>query len=88
MFEKLTTELTSKMTLDNLKELKSSNPKEYDKTLQAFITATEAATHMLAESKEFRTAFAQIHAEFLKYPESKSIIEQLTQTKQQSTTNN
>jgi len=69
------TEFSARLAIDNLNELKNSDPKEYDETLKAFIAATEVGIQMLKESQEFRKAFAKIHAEFLKYPESKEVIE-------------
>ncbi|MBM7624994.1 hypothetical protein [Sporohalobacter salinus] len=74
MFEKFTTELSAKLALDNLNELKESDPKKYDETVKAFIAATKAGTKILKESPEFRKAFAQIHAEFVKYPEAQEVI--------------
>jgi TRAP-type C4-dicarboxylate transport system substrate-binding protein len=75
MLEKFTTELSAKMTLDNLNKLKESNPEEYDETIKAFIAATEVGINFLKESPEFRKAFAKIHKEFLKYPECREVIE-------------
>ncbi|SKA01008.1 hypothetical protein [Selenihalanaerobacter shriftii] len=75
MFEKFITELSAKLTIDNLNQLKESDPKKYDETLKLFIVAAEVGTKMLKESPKFRKVFAEIHAEFLKYPESKEVIE-------------
>ena len=75
MLEKFMTEFSARLAIDNLNELKNSDPKEYDETLKAFIAATEVGIQMLKESQEFRKAFAKIHAEFLKHPESKEVIE-------------
>lgn len=76
MFEKFMTELSAKMSLDNLNELKNSNPEEYDETLKMFVAATKVGIQFLKESPEFREAFAEIHAEFLKHPECKQVIEE------------
>ncbi|ADL11678.1 hypothetical protein [Acetohalobium arabaticum] len=83
MFEKFTTELSAKIALDNLNELKESDPEEYNKTVKAFIAATEVGIKILKESPEFRQAFAEIHAEFLKYPEAKKVIKKAQETNEE-----
>ncbi len=70
------TEWSLGMVNKSLEEMKESDIEEYDQTLKMFLLATEAATHFLKNDQEFREKFAQIHAEFIKSPESKSVIEE------------
>ena len=51
-------------------------PKNLDKMTELFNNLTELAIHMLKTNQEFRLKFAQIHAEYLKYPESRQVIEE------------
>lgn len=71
----MVTELTSKITIDNLQKIKDDDPQKYDETLKLIITITEVATHILNNSPGFRKAFAEIHKEFLKHPESREVID-------------
>ncbi len=63
------------MVNKRLKEMKEGDIEEYNKTLEMFLLATEAATHFLQESPEFRKKFAKIHSDFIKSPESAEVIE-------------
>ncbi|GAB6100090.1 hypothetical protein JCM16358_19690 [Halanaerocella petrolearia] len=69
-------ELSIGMVNKKLKKMEESEPEKYDESLEMILLLTEIATHFLKESKEFREAFAEIHAEFLKYPESRQVIEE------------
>jgi len=58
-----------------LEVLLKKNPKELDEMTNLINNMTEIAIHLLRESPEFRRQFARIHSEFLKYPESREVIE-------------
>lgn len=64
--------------LSNLpeKELKERHPEKNPHFVKAVVAMTDIAHEMIKESPEFREAFARVHAEFLKYPESRSTIEE------------
>ncbi|AGB42091.1 hypothetical protein Halha_2215 [Halobacteroides halobius DSM 5150] len=76
LFSDKLTELSIGMANEELKEMEASDPEKYDKTLEMIVLMTEIATHFLNESQEFRAAFAKIHAQFLKYPESREVIKE------------
>lgn len=57
-----------------LKELKERHPEKNEHFVKSMIALTDIGTRMLQESPEFRQAFARIHLEFLKYPESKTLL--------------
>jgi hypothetical protein len=52
------------------------NPEKYDNMLQMSLIGLEMGKIFLQESEEFRNSFARLHAEFLKYPESRKVIEE------------
>lgn len=55
--------------------LKNEDPKNLDQITKLFNNLTEVAIHVMRESPEFRSQFARIHAEFLKHPECREVIE-------------
>lgn len=57
-------------------KIRHSDPEKYNSFVQSAVNLTEIGVELLRESPEFREAFARIHNEFLKYPESRSTIEQ------------
>jgi hypothetical protein len=69
-------EMSIGMVSQRLEEMKDGDTAEYDKTLEMLLLMTEVATHFLKENKEFREKFAEIHAEFIKSPESERVIEE------------
>lgn len=66
-------QMSTEMMNEHLEKVKS-DPEKYDKVLQMTLKATELGIVYLRESREFREAFARIHAEFFKYPESREFI--------------
>lgn len=75
MLDELLTEFSSSILTKELNKMKESDPEKYDQTLKMTLAVTEVGIHFLQESPKFRQAFARIHNEFLKCPESKSTIE-------------
>ncbi|WP_198006897.1 hypothetical protein [Desulforamulus reducens] len=73
----------SKLPENAIKELREHHPEKNEGFIQATVALTDIATNMLRESPEFRRAFAKIHEEFLKYPESRSTIEQALQAQKE-----
>lgn len=59
-----------------LKKLKEANPEERQNMARMAAEFLTLSTQLLKESPEFRSAFALIHSEFLKYPESGDTIRQ------------
>ncbi len=58
------------------KEIKESDPEKRDHFIKSAVTLLEVSTECLRISPEFRNAFAMVHAEFLKYPESAGTFEE------------
>ncbi|GAB6180436.1 hypothetical protein JCM14036_17550 [Desulfotomaculum defluvii] len=69
-------EMFSNLSENAMIELRDNHPEKNEKIVHAMVALTDIATNMLKESPEFRRAFARVHEEFLRYPESKSTIEQ------------
>ncbi len=76
MLSKMLTEFSSTMANKKLRNIKNSDPEEYEEVLKMFLTASEVVIHFLHESPEFRDAFSRVHNEFMKYPECRASIEQ------------
>lgn len=57
-------------------ELNESDPDKRNHFLQATLQLFQVSIEALKESPEFRQKFLEIHAEFLKYPESKDMIKE------------
>ncbi|MTI70096.1 MAG: hypothetical protein FH751_07595 [Firmicutes bacterium] len=68
-------ELQTSMANIYANNLKNENPKNLDEVAKLFNNLAEVSIHLLRENPEFRTQFARVHAEFLKYPESRQVIE-------------
>ena len=69
-------ELSTTMANNYIEELKKKNPKELDQMILLFNNLSDVVIEILKISPEFRTKFAKIHSEFMKYPESNQVIEE------------
>ena len=69
-------DMLSNLSEDAMKELRERHPEKNQHIVNTIIAMTDIGVDMLRESPEFRRAFARIHNEFLKYPESQETIEQ------------
>lgn len=76
-------EMLSNLPENTIKELKEHHLEKNEHVINTVIALTDIATDMLRESPEFRKAFARIHEEFLKHPESQTTIEQAINAKKQ-----
>ncbi len=76
MLNNILTEFSASLMEKELSKIKEADPEKYHQTLKMFMAAVDVGIHFLKESPEFREAFAHIHNEFLKYPESKSTIKE------------
>lgn len=76
MFLALMTELMAAPTGAALQSIREGDPDRYDNLHRAFIASVEVATEFLKSSPEFREAFGRVHAEFLRYPESRGVMHQ------------
>lgn len=72
----------SGMAEDTLQKIKK-DPEKYRNFISAAVAVLDTSTEMLKESPEFRRAFARVHSEFLRYPESRETIEQAFQAQQE-----
>lgn len=50
-------------------EIKEAEPEKRDHFIKMTVTMFEMSKELLAISPEFRKGFAEVHSEFLKYPE-------------------
>ncbi len=73
---KLISETSTLIANNYVSELNEKKPEELNEISMLFNNLTELAIHVLKESPEFRSQFARIHKEFLKYPECKEVIEE------------
>ena len=69
-------DMLSNLPENAMKELKERHPEKNQHIVNTIVAMTDIGVDMLKESPEFRKAFARIHNEFLKYPESRETIEQ------------
>ena len=69
-------ELLSNMANFSAREMKQAHPEKYQNFVEAVINLTEISVELIRQSPEFREAFARVHNEFLKYPESKATIKE------------
>lgn len=76
-------EALSNLPESAVKELRERHPEKNQHIINTVVAMTDIATDMLRESPEFRRAFARIHEEFLRHPESRSTIEQALQAQKQ-----
>jgi hypothetical protein len=60
---------------DYTASLKEKEPEKFDQITRLLNNMSEIALQVLQTDAEFRLNFARIHAEFLKYPESRQVIE-------------
>ncbi|MCF8011422.1 MAG: hypothetical protein K9L17_10860 [Clostridiales bacterium] len=67
------TEMSNEMMNEHMENVKN-DPEKYDKVLQMSIKGMELGIIYLRENKQFREVFANLHAEFLKYPECRKVI--------------
>lgn len=58
-----------------VESLKNEDPEKLSQITKLFNNLTELAIHIMRKSPEFRTQFAKIHSEFLKYPECRQVID-------------
>lgn len=68
-------EMGTSMANGYIENLKSKDPEKLDQIVKMFNNLSELALNILKEDAQFRTNFARIHAEFLKYPECREVIE-------------
>ncbi|KNF08400.1 hypothetical protein CLPU_7c00280 [Gottschalkia purinilytica] len=61
---------------DYIKNLKDKDPERLEEINKLICNFTDVAINLLKESSEFRKKFAEIHAEFLKHPECKQVIDE------------
>lgn len=76
-------DMLSNLPENAMKELKERQPEKNQHFINTIVAMTDIGVDMLRESPEFRRAFARIHNEFLKYPESRETIEQALQAQKQ-----
>lgn len=76
MIQDFFSELSNKAANKYVEELKKKNPEELDQMILLFNNLSDVVIEILKTSPEFRMKFAKIHGEFLKYPESRDVIEQ------------
>lgn len=72
----------SGMAEDTLQRIKK-DPEKYQNFIAATVAVLDTTTEMLKENPELRRAFARVHSEFLKYPESRETIEQAFRARQE-----
>lgn len=58
-----------------IENLKEQDSEKLDQIIKMFNNLSELALNVLKENDQFRTNFARIHSEFLKYPECREVIE-------------
>lgn len=63
-------------TGEAIKKIKESTPEERQNIAKMAAEFLDLSTVLLRESPEFRSAFARIHTEFFRYPESGETIRQ------------
>lgn len=68
--------ILKELTVHKLRELKNSEPEQHQYLVNSIVEMAGIATEILKNSPEFRRQFAKIHAEFLKYPECKEVIDE------------
>lgn len=66
---------------DTLRRIRDSDPEEDGNVVTAFVNSLEVAIEFLKGNAEFRDAFARVHAEFMKYPESKEVLQEALRAK-------
>jgi len=66
--------------MNNYLEKIKEDPQKRENLLKTVLLGTEVGIILLQESEEFREAFGRIHAEFLKYPESKDVLQKAMKT--------
>jgi len=68
--------MLSGITDEAIKKMKGANPEERQRIARITAEFLDLGIQLLRESPEFRSAFARIHTEFLKFPESGETIQQ------------
>lgn len=70
-------EMMSGFMENAVKELQEAQPAKREEFMQMALSLFQFSTQILKESPEFRRAFAAVHTEFFKYPESQPTISQI-----------